>query len=464
MAETTAEIARKNRILVVDDEVSTQKGLTRLLESWGHQAIAASDAPTAVEQALRYSPELVLTDLNMPGRSGIELLEDLREAGVEATVVVVTGHATIETAVKATRGGAYEYLLKPLDVTHLKAVVNRGLERSSMVREMRLLRRELGREGRLGPLVGNSPEVLRLYQLLEQVGPSYASVLITGESGTGKELVARTLHSLSPRRKAPFVALNCSAIPESLLESELFGHERGAFTGASTARAGCFELASGGTIFLDEIGEMPLNLQKKLLRVLEDRRVRRLGGGVEIEVDVRIVSATNADVQRLLRTNTFREDLYYRLNVFSIELPPLRDRRSDIPILAHHFLKQLAMANDKPIHHIHENAMDLLNRYDWPGNIRELRNAIERAVVVCSGGELQAHHLPEALRTPNARPSVNGTGVHVPVGTALDDAERMVILDTLSRMDGNKTQTARVLGITPKTLHLKLKKYGERSH
>lgn len=464
MAETTAEITRKNRILVVDDEVSTQKGLTRLLESWGHQAIAASDAPTAVEQALRYSPELVLTDLNMPGRSGIELLEDLREAGVEATVVVVTGHATIETAVKATRGGAYEYLLKPLDVTHLKAVVNRGLERSSMVREMRLLRRELGREGRLGPLVGNSPEVLRLYQLLEQVGPSYASVLITGESGTGKELVARTLHSLSPRRKAPFVALNCSAIPESLLESELFGHERGAFTGASTARAGCFELASGGTIFLDEIGEMPLNLQKKLLRVLEDRRVRRLGGGVEIEVDVRIVSATNADVQRLLRTNTFREDLYYRLNVFSIELPPLRDRRSDIAILAHHFLKQLAMANDKPIHHIHENAMDLLNRYDWPGNIRELRNAIERAVVVCSGGELQAHHLPEALRTPNARPSVNGNGVHVPVGTALDDAERMVILDTLSRMDGNKTQTARVLGITPKTLHLKLKKYGERSH
>jgi DNA-binding NtrC family response regulator len=455
-----ATLARRSRILVVDDEASTRKGLTRLLESWGHEAIAASDAGAAIEQALRTPPDLVLTDLRMPGRGGIELINELRETGIEATVVVVTGHATIETAVEATRGGAYEYLTKPLNVNQLRSVVDRGLERSSMVREMTLLRRELGREGRLGSLVGNSPEVLKLYQLLEQVGPTNASLLITGESGTGKELVARTAHAMSTRGRAPFVALNCSAIPETLLESELFGHERGAFTGATAVRPGCFELASGGTIFLDEVGEMPSNLQKKLLRVLEERRVRRLGGRVEIAVDVRIISATNADIARLLRAGAFREDLYYRLNVFEIHLAPLRERTGDVPVLAHHFLKQLARDNGKSIHGFTDEALERLNHFDWPGNVRELRNAIERAVVVCSGQEIDVHHLPQSLKAKQ-RLSGGGGGVMIPPETPLEEAERLLILDTLDRTGGNKTHAARVLGITTKTLHAKLKRYAQ---
>jgi len=458
MSEHATELPRRHRILVVDDEEPSRTGLTRLLESWGHEALPAGDALGAVEEALRHQPDLVLTDLRMPGRGGIQLINDLREAGIESTVVVVTGHATIETAVEATRGGAYDYLTKPVDVDQLRSVVDRGLERSSLMREMRLLRRELGREGRLGPLVGNSPAILRLYQLLEQVGPTNASVLITGESGTGKELVARTLHLMGARSRAPFVALNCSAIPETLLESELFGHERGAFTGATTARAGCFELASGGTIFLDEVGEMPPNLQKKFLRVLEERRVRRLGGRVEIQVDVRIVSATNADIQYLLREGSFREDLYYRLNVFTLDLPPLRERPEDVTVLAHHFLKQIAAENGKAIHEFTGEALRRLTTHDWPGNVRELRNAIERAVVVCRGSEIDAYHLPESIRV---KPLVNGgdEGILVPPGSTLEDAERLIILDTLERAGGNKTQAAKHLGITAKTLHIKLRKY-----
>jgi DNA-binding NtrC family response regulator len=459
MSESTT-MTRRSRILVVDDEESTRRGLSRLLESWGYEAIAAPDASAAVEQALRFPPDLILTDLRMPGRGGIELINDLREAGIESTVVVVTGHATIETAVEATKGGAYEYLTKPVDVPHLRSVVDRGLERSSLVREMRLLRRELGREGRLGPLVGNSPELLKLYQLLEQVGPTSASVLITGESGTGKELVARALHELSPRSRSPFVALNCSAIPESLLESELFGHERGAFTGATAARAGCFELASGGTIFLDEVGEMPLTLQKKLLRVLEERRVRRLAGRVEISVDVRIISATNADIEQLLSDGTFREDLFYRLNVFAIDLAPLRERAGDVTILAHHFLKQLAGDNGKSIHGFSTEALGILNQYDWPGNVRELRNAIERAVVVCPGEEIEVHHLPANIKQRPRMPSGDDSLV-IPSGTSLEEVERLMILNTLYREGGNKTRAARILGITTKTLHMKLKKYAE---
>jgi DNA-binding NtrC family response regulator len=303
----------------------------------------------------------------------------------------------------------------------------------------------------------------RLYQLLEQVAPTNASVLIAGESGTGKELVARTLHNLSPRRNAPFVALNCSAIPETLLESELFGHERGAFTGATGARSGCFELAAGGTIFLDEIGEMPVDLQKKLLRVLEDRRVRRIGGRVEIEVDVRIISATNAQLEELLTRGAFREDLYYRLNVFSIDLPPLRERLGDVPLLAMHFLKQLAAENEKPVHGFTDDALERITAYDWPGNVRELRNAVERAVVVCQGHEIEDHHLPATLK-PRPRPAdPNGDGVLVEAGTSLEDAERALILDTLERTGGNKTRAAGILGISAKTLHLKLKKYARGS-
>ena len=457
---TTQEVTANSttpRILVVDDEDSLREGLSRLLESWSYQAVSAGDAVSAVDAALKSQPDLVITDLKMPNRDGLAFINDLREAGIDASVVVITGHATIETAVEATRGGAYDYLTKPIDVERLKAVVHRGLERSSMMREMRLLRRELGRDGRLGSIVGKAPSMLRLYQMVEQVAPSNASVLITGESGTGKELAARTVHRLSPRSRAPFVALNCSAIPETLLESELFGHEKGAFTGASAARPGCFELASGGTIFLDEIGEMPFPLQKKLLRVLEERRVRRLAGRVETEVDVRIVSATNADLPKLMSQGEFREDLYYRLNVFTVNMPPLRERLDDVPLLAHHFLNQLSIENHKTIHGFSSDAHDMILHYDWPGNVRELRNAVERAVVMCNGHQIESHHLPEQIKPRAALPTHEG--VVVPSGTPLDDAERLLIMDALRRNDGNKTHTARSLGISPKTLHLKLKRY-----
>jgi DNA-binding NtrC family response regulator len=452
-------MSHQHRILVVDDEESTRNGLTRLLESWGHPTRSAPSAEAAIELALTHQPDLIVTDLRMPGRGGIELITDLKEAGIDATVIVITGHASIETAVEATRGGAYEYLTKPLDIDRLQTVISRGLERSTMLREVRLLRRELEREGRMGTLTGKSPAMLRLYQLLDQVGPSNASVLLTGESGTGKEVVARTLHQLSPRKNAPFVALNCSAIPESLLESELFGHERGSFTGATGARQGCFELATHGTIFLDEIGEMPANLQKKLLRVLEDRRVRRIGGRVEIEVDVRIISATNADITAMLEAGQFREDLYYRLNVFTIDLPPLRDRLGDVPLLAHQFLREFAAANDKPVHGFSDEALALLNEYDWPGNVRELRNAVERAVVVCRGEDIEIHHLPSTLRPRPRGRALEEIGVAVAPGTTLDDAERALILQTLEQTGGNKTRAAGLLGISAKTLHLKLKRY-----
>jgi len=312
---------------------------------------------------------------------------------------------------------------------------------------------------RLVAMVGSSAPMRRLRRLLEQVGPSDASVLIVGESGTGKELVARTVHSLNQRREGPFVALNCSAIPETLLESELFGHERGAFTGAVEMRPGCFELATGGTLFLDEIGDMPLSLQKKLLRILEEQRLRRIGGREEIAIDVRIVSATNADLDSLIARGAFRSDLFYRLDVFTVDLPPLRRRAGDLALLAEHFLVQLGAQNRKPIGGFSRATLDLLESHDWPGNVRELRNAIERAVVVCDGDRIEPLHLPRTLRRRRPRPRRDR--VVLPSGLYLADAERILIEDAVDRHDGNKTRAARSLGIAPKTLQGKLKRYSE---
>ena len=402
---------------------------------------------------------LALLDLNMPELDGYEVLKRMKadERFRSIPVIILTTTDDASEINRCYEAGCNVYITKPVDVDRLRSVVDRGLERSNLMREMRLLRRELSHDGRFGNMVGGSAAMLQCYQLIEQVAPTNASVLITGESGTGKELVARTVHRQSPRAHGPFVALNCSAIPESLLESELFGHEKGAFTGATGARSGCFELASGGTLFLDEVGEMPLNLQKRLLRVLEDRRVRRLGGQVEIEVDVRVVSATNADLQLLLKRGDFREDFFYRLNVFTIDMPPLRERPEDIPLLAHQFLKQLAQANKKSIVGFSSEALDLLTHHDWPGNARELRNAVERAVVVCLGNEIESHHLPSQLRRPRAPQAQNG--VVVPHDASLEEAERLLILNALSVHEGNKTQAAKALGITTKTLHMKLKRY-----
>ncbi len=452
---------RRPRILVVDDDESIRRGLERVLSAQGYDVESVADAAAATQRVLAAPPDLVITDLNLPGAGGIELIGDLRERGLELTVVVLTGHGSIGSAVEATKLGVYDYLVKPVDRERLLTVVGKGLERSALRREVMLLRREMVRAGRFQDLLGKSPAMLEIFRLLEQVAPSNASVLVTGESGTGKELVARTLHRLSPRAGARLVAINCAAIPASLLESEIFGHEKGAFTGATSARAGCFELAHDGTLLLDEIGEMPADLQTKLLRVLEDGVVRRVGGTSETRVDVRVVAATNVAVEELTKDGSFREDLYYRLNVFHIHLPPLRERPEDVTLLAGHFLERQVEETGKPITGFSDDALELLARHRWPGNGRELRNAVQRAVVLCPEGDIQPHHLPDAIRGARApRPiATDGDDLRIPVGTSIGDAERALILRTLEHCEGNKRRTASVLGISPKTLYAKLHAY-----
>ncbi|MFN8176901.1 MAG: sigma-54 dependent transcriptional regulator [bacterium] len=464
MTEQTPGAAEsKPHVLVVDDDESIRKGLQRVLSAEGYAVDVAADAETAWRRVVSSLPDLVITDLNLPGRNGMEFIADVQERGIETTLVVLTGHGSIDSAVEATRRGVYDYLVKPIDRERLTTVVRKALERSSLRKEVLHLRREMLRGGRFEEMIGKAPSMVEMYRLIEQVAPSTASVLITGESGTGKELVARTIHRLSPRAAARLVAINCAAIPATLLESEIFGHEKGAFTGATSARAGCFELAHGGTLFLDEIGEMPTDLQTKLLRVLEDGMVRRVGGSTETKVDVRVLAATNVPIETLLTKGTFREDLYYRLNVFTVHLPPLRERPGDVALLAGHFLAEFARENSKALTGFTDEALDLITQHGWPGNARELRNVVQRAAILCSEGEIQARHLPEALRKPRVRVVAqegNDTSLHITVGTSLDDAERELVMRTLAACEGNKTKTAAVLGISPKTLYAKLRLYG----
>ncbi|MFN0152405.1 MAG: sigma-54-dependent transcriptional regulator [bacterium] len=457
-------LGTRRRILVVDDDDAIRRGVSRMLSEMGHDVDVAADAESAIEIARNTPPDLVLTDLNLPRRSGMDLIVDLQERGIEATLVVLTGHGSIDSAVEATRRGVYDYLVKPIDRERLIAVVRKGLERAVLRQEVLHLHRELARSGRLEEFVGKSPAMLEVYRLVEQVAPSSAPVLITGESGTGKEVIARAIHRLSPRAAARLVAINCAAIPDNLLESEIFGHEKGAFTGATGTRAGCFELADGGTLFLDEIGEMPVELQSKLLRVLEDGVVRRVGGTRETKVNVRVVAATNVAIDTLLARGAFREDLYYRLNVFTVALPPLRDRRDDIPLLAERFLAAYAKENNRALSGFSDEALALLTNYRWPGNVRELRNVVQRAVILCREGEIAAHHLPstvrDAARTPGAPADSAATRtVNIPIGTTIDDAERVLILETLAACGGNKTRAAAHLAISAKTLYAKLHKY-----
>jgi DNA-binding NtrC family response regulator len=450
------------KILVVDDEETIRKGLARIVTDLGHEVELAADAEEALEKALDSPPDLLISDLQLPGRSGLELITDLQEHGIESTMVILTAHGTIDSAVEATRRGVYDYLVKPIDGDRVSSVIRKGLVHAAMRQEVLHLRSELRRSGQFQELVGKSPSMLELYRLIDQIAPTNASVLITGESGTGKEVVARTMHNLSPRVSERFVALNCAAIPETLLESEIFGHEKGAFTGATASRPGCFEHADRGTLFLDEIGEMPAGLQSKLLRVLEDGKVRRVGGSRETPVDTRVLAATNASVREGLAGGRLREDLYFRLNVFTLALPPLRDRTEDIPILAEHFLQGFAKENGKSMVGLSTAALQQLMQYDWPGNVRELRNAIQRAVILCNEEEIQPHHLPPSVR-PTVRREPGGKGsLSVTIGAKLDDVEKAVILETLGSCGGNKTRAAAVLGITTKTLYSKLKRYGWR--
>jgi DNA-binding NtrC family response regulator len=454
----------KGRILIVDDESIVAETLSELLQGWGYETAVASDGRAGLAAVEEFYPSVVVSDVYMPNLDGFGLLRGVRELHPETAVILLTGQGTVEMALRAIQEeGAFHYFEKPIDFSKLRLVVERAVEFAEARRENVTLRRQLRDRGAFGELVGTSDPMRQIYALIEQVAPSSASVLITGESGTGKELVARTIHNLSPRKNSGFVAINCSAIPETLMESELFGYERGAFTGAVTRRLGCFEIANGGTLLLDEISEMPVSLQAKLLRVLEDRKIRRLGGTGETPVDVRVLAATNRDPAEAVEEGSFREDLLYRLNVIAIDLPPLRQRKDDIPLLAQHLATQLAERHTRPARFLSAAAVEALQSHTWPGNVRELRNVIERAVIICSGEAIERHHLAPYPLEQRKHARSEDT-VMLPVGTPIEEVERRMILRTLQKTENNKTRAAELLQISLKTLHNKLRLYREQGH
>src|SRR6266436_1221186 len=447
----------KRRILIADDDESARSGLADLLSTWGYEVEEAIDGKDALERVPAFGPSVVIADLVMPGLDGVALLKPLAELNPNTAVILLTGHATVETAVSAMREGAYDYLTKPVDPRRLRVLLDKAVERGEMLREVTLLRRQLKESLGIGPILGASPPMQEIYRLIELAAASSAPVLITGETGTGKELVARTIHQMSSRAKGPFVAVNCSAIPETLLESEHFGHERGAFTGASERRAGYFELADAGTIFLDEITEMSPALQARYLRVLQDGVIRRIGAKTELSVDVRVMAATNRDAAQAVQDKTLREDLFYRINVLNISLPPLRRRTGDIPLLVEAFITEFNAKYDRQVRAADDAAMAQLREHGWPGNVRELRNVIERAVVGCEGDLITPGCLPfSSNRAPDA--DHNGAVV-LPVGTTLEKGERELIEKTLASVNNNKTRAAAILGTTPKTLHNKARRW-----
>jgi len=447
----------KIRVLVVDDEDNAREGLTDLLQGWGYEVALAANGLVAFEVAKRFQPNVILSDLVMPELDGLGLLEKLREEKLlsEMTVVILSAHGNIDTAVEAIKKGAYDFLTKPLDVVRLKILLENVTKRALVDQEMVALRDKVRRLGTFGKLNGSTPRMKAVFKQIQVIAPTTASVLITGESGTGKELVAKAIHTHSKRKEKSYIAINCGAIPESLLENELFGHEKGAFTGAVSQEGGCFELADGGTIFLDEIGEMSSDMQTKLLRVLENGTFRRIGGKKEIQVDVRVIAATNRNLEELVEEGTFREDLFYRLNVFSIKLPPLRERAEDVPLLAQNFIEEFNLKTDKKVKGLTREALNLIKKYSWPGNVRELKNVIERAVIVCQTDFIDVADLPENL-TSKAHKAPT---VEFRLGQTIDDVEREFLFHTINYVDGNKTKAAKMLNISLKTLHNKLAKY-----
>src|SRR3954470_16321845 len=425
IVETETRIAAE-RVLIVEDDAAARVGLEQLVRSWGFIADSACDGEEALEKVTSFRPAIVITDMVMPRMDGLALLRALPLVGADVTTLLLTAQGTVETAVEAMKEGAYDYLTKPVDIQRLKILLDKIVERLETMREVKALRRQLREHGTFGPMIGNSPEMRKIYSVIEQAAPTSASVLITGESGTGKELVAQTIHQLSPRAQFPFVAINCAAIPETLLESEIFGHEKGAFTGAADRRQGCFELADRGTLFLDEIGEMTPATQVKLLRVLQERRFRRLGGRTEQSVDVRVIAATNIDPTDAVQKGKLREDLYYRLNVFSFRLPPLRERKEDLPLLVQAFINEFNNRNQKSIAGVDQPAMRVLEHHMWPGNVRELRNVIERATILSTGPFIETKHLPPVLN--DERPAQHQPQVALAPGTTVEEAERRLIL------------------------------------
>jgi DNA-binding NtrC family response regulator len=447
----------RERILIVEDDAAARVGLQQLIHGWGFEVEMAADGEQALEKIAAFHPGIVLTDLVMPKMGGLDLLRTIEEQGDPVTTVILTAQGTVETAVEAIKHGAYDYLTKPVDLQRLKILLSKIIERQATLREVRVLRQQLREHGTFGSLVGNSPEMRKIYHVIEQAAPTNASVLISGESGTGKELVAQTIHRLSPRASGAYVPINCAAIPDTLLETELFGHEKGAFTGAIERRQGCFELADHGTLFLDEIAEMTPPTQVKLLRVLQERSFRRVGGRSEQAVDIRILAATNADPQTAVKDGKLREDLYYRLNVFEITLPPLRERKDDLPLLIQAFIKEFNQRNGRSVAAVDDDAMTAIEAYSWPGNVRELRNALERATIVAEGRFIQRKDLP-ALADGGRGGAQTGApdGSALTAGMTVDQAEQQLIQITLQHTGGNKTRAAELLGISLKTLHNKL--------
>ena len=443
------------RILVVDDEASARSGLEKLLRQSGYVVDTAKDGKEALSVAAERPPEVVVTDLKMPEMDGMTLLGKLREADPDLPVIVATAFGDVASAVAAMRAGASDYLTKPIDIDALLIAIERARERCALRVEAENLRRQLRErdaEGLQG-LIGASPAMQKVYRTARQVAPARATVLITGESGTGKGELARAIHALSPRAKAPFVSLHCAAVPEALLESEMFGHEKGSFTGADKRRVGRFEQAHGGTLFLDEIGDISPLVQTKLLRVLQERALERVGGNETISVDVRVVAATNRDLAAEVREGRFREDLYYRLNVVHLEMPPLRLRGSDVIVLANAFLRRFAEDNKKPIDELTEDARTKILAHRWPGNVRELENAIERAVVLSEGSKVEADDLPFEAPQPMKGP------VRVP-GATMAEIERWAILATLEATEGSTAKAAELLDISVRTIQYRLHEYG----
>ncbi|MET0553950.1 MAG: sigma-54 dependent transcriptional regulator [Vicinamibacteria bacterium] len=455
-------MSSKGRIVVIDDEANAVAALTTLLREDGYEVEGAHEAASGLALVERIDADVVLTDLRMPGMDGLELLAKVKQIRPETMVVMMTAFGTVKTAVKAMKMGAEDYLGKPVEMEEVELVVERVLEKKRLLEETRVLRARVATKYRFENLVGESSEMLAAFKMIQQVATSSASLLLLGESGTGKELFAQALHQNSPRRAKPFVKVACAALPETLLESELFGHEKGSFTGAAYTRAGRFELADGGTLFLDEIGDISPAVQVKLLRFLEEKEFERVGGNRTFKVDVRIVAATHRDLQKKIADGSFREDLYYRLNVIELHVPALRDRASDIPVLATHFLKRFADQNDKDVRGFTDDALALMLRHPWPGNVRELENAVERAVVLSNERMLGPELFPTLRRAAAgaaaAPDSADRPRVSIP-GSTMAELEREAILRTMEAVGGSTSRAAELLQISPRKIQYKLKEY-----
>jgi len=450
-------VVKGSKVLVVEDDAAERQGMADLLSAWGYEVEAAPDGVEALEKIPSFDPAVIISDLRMPRMGGMELLKQVRDSRLASSFIMLTAQGTIEEAVEATKLGAFNFLEKPVDTKRLQVELRNSLERHESERQLEIAHRRLRDAGILGSLVGRSKKMQEVMSLIGLVAPSTASVLIAGESGTGKELAARTIHQLSPRSSKPFVAVNCAAIPETLMESEIFGHEKGAFTGAVERRVGCFELADEGTLLLDEIGEMPVATQAKLLRVLEDSKVRRLGSKSEISVNVRVLAATNKVPEEAVAKGQLRRDLFFRLNVVNIAMPPLRDHLEDLPEVVEALLQDLNRKHSRSVNGVEDDVLEIFRRYSWPGNVRELRNTLERAVVVCRDEMLRKKDLSPGFGAP-PRPDVDD-GLRLRPGMPVAEAERRLIYETLAFTQNNKTRAAEMLGISLKTLHNKLKEY-----